>query len=331
VSIPVGQTVQLAAMPKDANNNPLGGRVVTWATSNAAVATVSTGGLVSGVAVGSATLTATSEGQSGTAAVTVTVPPPPPPGGVIFQSDWTSGTGNTSQVVTDGNRWTHWFEFNSGGLLSVVAGGPSGYANALRVQQRGPAYSAVVTKETFVPQSTDFYLRYYMRNDDTSPVGDHIVTADIYNYSWLTYMRKSGAGAGWSFVMLLPGGGYPLLDWGPTVTLARGAWYRFEYFVHFTDATHMQVHPRVYDAAGTLLASDADFQQQDYGSAVWNGRSNWTLASYYAAGFSLDVSGGLANLTTLGFGNNGQALALDTGLYWYFAGVQVRTDTWSGP
>ena len=251
--------------------------------------------------------------------------------GVVFQSDWTSGTGNTSQVVTDGNRWTHWFEFNSGGLLSVVAGGPSGYANALRVQQRGPAYSAVVTKETFVPQSTDFYLRYYMRNDDTSPVGDHIVTADIYNYSWLTYMRKSGAGAGWSFVMLLPGGGYPLLDWGPTVTLARGAWYRFEYFVHFTDATHMQVHPRVYDAAGTLLASDADFQQQDYGSAVRNGRSNWTLASYYAAGFSLDVSGGLANLTTLGFGNNGQALALDTGLYWYFAGVQVRTDTWPGP
>jgi len=68
----VGQTVQLTATPKDASGNPLSGRVVTWATSNAAVATVSSSGLVSGVAAGSVTITATSEAQSGTAAITVT-------------------------------------------------------------------------------------------------------------------------------------------------------------------------------------------------------------------------------------------------------------------
>ena len=48
---------------------------MTWATSNAAVATVSGTGLVSGVAVGSATLTATSEGINGTATVTVSAVP----------------------------------------------------------------------------------------------------------------------------------------------------------------------------------------------------------------------------------------------------------------
>jgi hypothetical protein len=71
VSVTVGQTVQLTATPKDANGNPLAGRVVTWATSNATVASVSTGGLVSGLLVGTATITATSEGQGGSSATTV--------------------------------------------------------------------------------------------------------------------------------------------------------------------------------------------------------------------------------------------------------------------
>src|SRR2546427_118472 len=71
----VGGSVQLTATPKDANGNPLSGRAVSWTTSNSAVATVSAGGLVTGLVVGSATITATSEGQSGTAAVTVSTVP----------------------------------------------------------------------------------------------------------------------------------------------------------------------------------------------------------------------------------------------------------------
>src|SRR5437016_2268339 len=73
-SVSAGQTVQLTATPKDANGNPLSGRVVGWASSNTSAATVNGTGLVSGVAAGSATITATSEGQSGTASITVAVP-----------------------------------------------------------------------------------------------------------------------------------------------------------------------------------------------------------------------------------------------------------------
>ena len=73
-SVTAGQTVQLAATPKDAGGNPLTGRVVTWGSSNTSVATVNGSGLVSGVAAGSATITATSEGKSGTSAITVTAP-----------------------------------------------------------------------------------------------------------------------------------------------------------------------------------------------------------------------------------------------------------------
>src|SRR5438552_9551624 len=73
LTVGVGATAQLTATPKDANGTALTGRVVTWASDNTTVATVSSMGLVGGVAQGQATITATSEGQSGTAALTVVV------------------------------------------------------------------------------------------------------------------------------------------------------------------------------------------------------------------------------------------------------------------
>src|SRR3989454_3268695 len=73
-SVALGQTVQLTATPRDSQGNGLAGRVVAWSTSDASVATVSGSGLVAAVAVGGATITATSEGKSAGAAITVTTP-----------------------------------------------------------------------------------------------------------------------------------------------------------------------------------------------------------------------------------------------------------------
>ncbi len=72
-----GQTVQLTATTKDANGNTLTGRTVTWVSNSNAAATVSSSGLVSGVATGTAMITATSEGKTGTAMIAVGTPPPP--------------------------------------------------------------------------------------------------------------------------------------------------------------------------------------------------------------------------------------------------------------
>src|SRR6266446_2289602 len=71
----VSATAQLTATPKDSNGTALSGRAVTWASNNPAVATVSASGSVTGVAAGSATITATSEGKSGSATITVTSVP----------------------------------------------------------------------------------------------------------------------------------------------------------------------------------------------------------------------------------------------------------------
>lgn len=73
-TLTVGENLPLVATLRDANGNFLSGRVVVWTTSNSAIVS----GLVSGanavvtaVAPGVATITATSEGRVGTATITV--------------------------------------------------------------------------------------------------------------------------------------------------------------------------------------------------------------------------------------------------------------------
>src|SRR5205814_9342897 len=59
--IAVARTAQLTATLLGANGVPLLGRSMTWASSSPAVATVSAAGVVTGLSVGSATVTATTE------------------------------------------------------------------------------------------------------------------------------------------------------------------------------------------------------------------------------------------------------------------------------
>ena len=74
-TIIVGASTQATATVHDASGNLLTGRTATWSSSNAAVATVSADGHVTAVAPGTASITATSEGQSGSATLTVTPAP----------------------------------------------------------------------------------------------------------------------------------------------------------------------------------------------------------------------------------------------------------------
>src|SRR5206468_2953135 len=139
-SVSVGQTVQLAATPKDANGNPLTGRTVTWSSGNTAVATVSASGLVTGVSAGAATITATSEGKSGTAAITVTAPPAPAPVATVAVSPASASVAagqavQLSAVTKDSagtvltGRTVTWASSNSG--IASVSG--SGFVTGVTV------------------------------------------------------------------------------------------------------------------------------------------------------------------------------------------------------
>ena len=72
-TIQLRETVQLTAQVLDAAGEPLQGRTITWLSSNTGVASVSSAGVVTGTGLGSATISATSEGKSATAKVTVSL------------------------------------------------------------------------------------------------------------------------------------------------------------------------------------------------------------------------------------------------------------------
>jgi uncharacterized protein YjdB len=73
-SVTAGQALQLSAVAKDESGGVLTGRTITWSSSNTSLATVSSSGLVTGVAAGIAGITASSEGKLTTATITILAP-----------------------------------------------------------------------------------------------------------------------------------------------------------------------------------------------------------------------------------------------------------------
>ncbi len=82
-SVPITTAVQFTAVPRDAQGRALNGRTAAWTSSDTAVATTGAGGLVTGVSLGSVTITATVEGHAGTTTVVVV---PGPAVGLVFTS-----------------------------------------------------------------------------------------------------------------------------------------------------------------------------------------------------------------------------------------------------
>ena len=74
-SVVAGQTLQLTGSPKDQAGNAFAA-VVTWSSGSTSIATINAAGLVSGVAVGTAVITAASGSVTATKTITVTAVPP---------------------------------------------------------------------------------------------------------------------------------------------------------------------------------------------------------------------------------------------------------------
>jgi uncharacterized protein YjdB len=139
VSLIVGQTQQLSALAKDASANALSGRTVTWATSAASIATVTPSGLLTALSAGTATVTATVEGVSGSATVTISATQVPVASVTVSPTSSSLTVGQTQQlgVVTKdaasnilAGRSVTWSSGNSSvatvsstGLVTAVAAG----------------------------------------------------------------------------------------------------------------------------------------------------------------------------------------------------------------
>ncbi len=147
-----GGSTTLTATLRDASNTVLSGRSVSWGSSNSAVATVSASGVVTPIAAGSATITASSEGRSASASVTVTSPAPPPSSGlvpgasdvVVYDDDFRGYStldqrhARRSQLL-GGSAPFYFFDGPDAGagreaLDSIIAGGFGGSPYAYRVR-----------------------------------------------------------------------------------------------------------------------------------------------------------------------------------------------------
>ena len=95
----LGASVQLTAGALDANGHAVAEAQFSWESSDTAIATVDALGLVTGVAVGVATITASSESASGSAGVTVMQPVASVE---VSPSAETIGLGGTLQLTAEG-------------------------------------------------------------------------------------------------------------------------------------------------------------------------------------------------------------------------------------
>jgi Bacterial Ig-like domain (group 2)/Regulator of chromosome condensation (RCC1) repeat len=139
----VGASIQLTVELQDASGATLTGRTVVWGSLDAAIATASDAGLVSGLSPGSTTITASSEGKTGAVALTVDPAPPPAVAAVAVSALPASmAVGQSAQLTAvltdaDGNvltgrdiSWTsaapELAEVSSAGLVTALAAGDVG-------------------------------------------------------------------------------------------------------------------------------------------------------------------------------------------------------------
>jgi hypothetical protein len=254
-SVPVGQTVQLSAVTRDAGGNVLTGRVVTWSSSNTALATVSGSGLVTGVAAGQATITATSESRTGQSVVTVTSTAPPPARvdtilSETFESgtlaNWEDGVNPakhrvltnqslahsgthvlevTYPVNDDGGWLTHWFMpgFDSAYVRYYVRFEPTWVGGTKLLAFYGSRINdqwSAFGRAGQCPNGTDFFAAMVVAEASGNPGATRFYTyypAMAREPDGVTCWGRFGAGSDTTYY--------------PPLAMSRGSWHLVEFWV----------------------------------------------------------------------------------------------------
>lgn len=174
----VGGTVRASALARDASGNTLEGRAIAWSVSPEAVARVDGTGLVTGVAPGQATITATSEGRSGTAGITVALVPvativitPSPASVTVGQTLTLGATTRDSAGGTLTGRTVRWRSSAAAATVDSITGvvrGVSAGTATITATSEGRAGTVTVTVNGIAAQRTGDSL-YTLPAQWTSP------------------------------------------------------------------------------------------------------------------------------------------------------------------
>ena len=164
-SLLVDQSTHATAQLRDANGTILTDRVVTWVSSNATLATVSDSGLVTGVAAGTVSISAMSEGVSGSSSLAVvtagpvasiSVAPASASLEIGKQLQLAATVRDTSGIVLSG-RAVEWASsvpavatVSTSGVVTAVSAGSA----SIRATSEGKSAVATITVTTTPPVDT---------------------------------------------------------------------------------------------------------------------------------------------------------------------------------
>ena len=261
-------------------------------------------------------------------AIDQTVGPEPSGPNVLFRSDWGTATGSSENAVQDGGRWNESYCGHQD-VLSVVPGatvGWSGTANALQVTNRGETRCWQIETTRAIPQGRSYYIRFYAMVDTENQTNFHPIAINVGDGVTPTQMSpwsiESPTSNGWQVAHRYSRLSYNDYGWKATPVLQRREWYRFEYFVELLSNQRFRVWPRVYNMAGNLIVDARNYNHLDGGSR--------TLQQFHDAGGSSPY-GNADAVRRFGVGYEGSAGAVASGGRWYYAAVEIRSDTWPGP
>jgi uncharacterized protein YjdB len=164
-TLQAGEATTATATARDASGTALPGRTISWSTSNSSVVSVSSAGLVTALATGSASIIATSEGKTGSA--TIAVAPPPVASVSVSLAAPTINIGSTTQasaVTRDASgaivtgRAVSWSSDNTAVATvdnaGVVTGASAGTANITATSEGKTASAPVTVNPTAITSVT---------------------------------------------------------------------------------------------------------------------------------------------------------------------------------
>jgi hypothetical protein len=146
VSVQVGASRQLTAKAYDQYNNLMSGKTATWTIDNSSVATVSSGGNLQGVAVGSTTVRATIDGVQGTASVGVQPQLSVSISGPLWVNNPGTQTWTANASGGNGTYSYRWYvEWNTSPTLDVLG---TGSTESLYIDGNSPSFFIVTVEVT---------------------------------------------------------------------------------------------------------------------------------------------------------------------------------------
>lgn len=317
-----GSSVQLSATLTDVNGAPATNRAVSWSSSNNSIATVNSSGLVSGVAVGSVTITATSEGKTGSA--TVTVQPKPVATVTVTPATVSLNPGQTAPlnvVLKDQSgavltgRTIAWTTSNSAvatvsstGTVTAVGGGTA----TITATSEGKSGTSVVTvtlipvgsvavspTSASIPATTTLGLNVVVKDINGTVVTDRVVTWTSSNTSAAT-VSSSGVVTGVAIGTATITATSETKSGTATVTVTQAP-------VSSVSVTPQT--PSVVIGTTTLLAAiprDANGVVLTGRAVTWSS-SNPVVAIVSAAGAVTGITLGTATITATSEGKTGTA------------------------